>query len=207
MVNLINFNLYRSLIFFYLLVVLLVSCQDLRSIQQQLLNPVDELTEKDNYIIGLRWYEYGNYDIALKYWRALAEDGDCDAEYGLGLLYFRGAGVTKSYREARNWWFNSADRGQSQSQIALGIMYSQESIPYSPFICRRGCGVGKDLVTAYKWFGVASKIGTRSEQEMADKFLKRIQGEMTPEQISTADAMTREWEPSPSLCKPRGDLR
>jgi len=190
--------------FSILIVLLLVaSCRDLKSIQNQLPNPVNEFTEKDGYIIGLRWYEYGNYDIALKYWKPLAEDGDCDAGYGLGLLYFRGAGVRKSYKEASNVWFKSANQGQGQSQLALGIMYSHESIPYSPINCRRGCGVGKDLVKAYKWFGLASKMGSSAEQNRADELLEKIRVKMTPKQISTADDLIKEWEANPSLCKPR----
>ncbi|MFQ5786468.1 MAG: tetratricopeptide repeat protein [Thermodesulfobacteriota bacterium] len=169
-------------------------------------NPVNEFTEKDSYIIGLRWYEYGDSDIAMKYWKPLAEDGDCDAEYGLGLLYFRGAGVRKSYNEARNWWDKSANYGQTQSQIALGVMLSHESISYSPHNCSRGCGVGKDLVTAYKWFGFASKMGSSAEQKQAYKFLEKIRVKMTPKQIITADNLIKEWEPAPSLCKPRRDL-
>ena len=188
-----------------LAIIFLVACQDMKQIKSQLPNPVRDFTEKDPYLIGLRWYEYGEYDIARKYWEPLANDGDCDAEFTFGLLYFEGKAVSKSYEKAMEWWTKAAKQGQPQAQVALGVTYSQSEIPYSPFQCRTGCGVGKDLVIAYKWFGVASDSGFPLEADKAKRLINEIKREMAPEQISMADVLIKEWKPDPSACVPRRD--
>ena len=80
-----------------LFVALFSGCQQVKEIPdeipEQLPNPVRDFTEKDDYIIGLNWYKQWNYGIAAKYWKPLAAEGDCDAQYALGLLYFEGLGV------------------------------------------------------------------------------------------------------------------
>jgi hypothetical protein len=203
-VKILNANIIGFLIL--ALFVLVVACQDMKQIKSQLPNPVRDFTEKDPYIIGLRWYEYGEYDIARKFWEPLAEDGDCDAEFSLGLLYFEGRAVTKSYEKAREWWTKAADQGQPQAQNVLGVMYSNSEIPYSPFQCGRGCGVNKDLIMAYKWFGLAGDSGFPREENQANRLIDKVKQEMTPEQISTGDKLIKQWEPDPSLCIPRRDL-
>ncbi len=189
-----------------IVIIFFVACRDIKQIKSQLPNPVRDFTEKDPYIIGLRWYEYGEYDIARRYWEPLAKDGDCDSEYSFGLLYFEGRGVSKSYEKAREWWTKAANQGQPQAQFALGVMYSYSEVPYSPFQCRRGCGASKDLVIAFKWFGVAGDSGFPLEEEQAKKLIDKIKREMAPEQISMADVLIKEWKPDPSACVPRRDL-
>jgi len=49
---------------------------------------------------GLTAYETGNYATALKEWRPLAEKGDADAQYSLGLMYDQGRGVPQNFSEA-----------------------------------------------------------------------------------------------------------
>lgn len=193
---------------FFIIVVSIffVACKDIRQIGNQLPNPVRDFTEKDPYVIGLRWYEYGEYDIARKYWEALAKDGDCDAEYSLGLLYFEGRGVSKSYEKTTEWWTKAANQGQPQAQVGLGVIYSYSEVTYSPFQCRRGCGASKDLVTAYKWFALAGDSGFPLEAEQAKRLIKKIEPVMAPEQISMANSLINEWKPYPSACVPRRDL-
>lgn len=197
-----------SVIGFFSIVVMvfLVACQDAKRIQSQLPNPVRDFTEKDPYLIGLRWYEYGEYDIAHKYWAPLAKDGDCDAQFSLGLLYFEGRAVGRSYEKASEWWNKAANQGQPQAQVALGVMYAHGEIPYSVFQCGRGCGVKRDLVLAYKWLGLAGESGFPREENQAQKLLGKISPEITPEQISEADELIKKWSPDPSVCNPRRDL-
>ena len=193
-------------IFIIVLVIFLVDCQDVKQIQSQLPNPVRDFTEKDPYIIGLRWYQYGEYDIARKYWAPLGKDGDCDAQFGLGLLYFEGRAVSQSYEKAREWWDKAANQGQPQAQVALGLMYAHGEIPYSVFQCGRGCGVAKDLAIAYEWLSLASQSGFPREENQAKKLLDKIKPEMSPEQISEADELIRKWTSGPSSCNPRSNL-
>jgi hypothetical protein len=190
------------------IVIFFVSCQQVKEIPEeipdQLPNPVRDFTAKDDYLIGLNWYRQWNYQIAAKFWKPLAQEGDCDAQYALGLLYFEGLGVSQSYDKAIDLWTRSADQGQAQAQISLGIVYSKSSLPYTSLDCKGGCGREMDLIEAYRWFGIASEIGSPREMQIAQDSLKKMVPEMTPEQVKEGDALVDSWKPDPVRCDTRG---
>jgi len=205
------FSLYtRHIVFMlaFLVLIFSLSCQQAKEIPEQipkeLPNPVSDFTENDRYKLGLRWYQQGQYDIARKMWNPMAENGDCDAQYAMGLLYFSGLGVRKSYSNALEWWGRAADQGQPQALSSLGIVYAHLRVPYTTLDCKKGCGEAKNLVKAYKWFGVENEIGPPREIKFAQKSLDRISSEMTEAEINEAQIMIEQWEPRPSKCKSRG---
>jgi TPR repeat protein len=190
-----------------LILVLGVSCQQAKEIPNQLgediPNPVSDFTQKDRYKLGLRWYQQGQYDIAKKMWKPLAENGDCDAEYALGLLYFNGLSVRKNRDTAIEWWSRAAEQAQPQALNSLGVVYSCERVPYTTLDCKKGCGEAKNLQEAYKWFGLAVEYGPQREIKFAQKSLDRISSQMTETQINEAKIKIDGWEPKPSKCKSR----
>lgn len=197
-----------QIVFTFLFFIMLLGCAQVGQIPEQvskeLPNPVSDFTEKDRYVVGLRWYQEGSFDIAGKFWKPLAEGGDCDAQYSMGLLYYEGAGVGKSYGRAVELWTGAARQGHVQAQIALGAVYSHIRIPYTALNCKKGCGEEKDLIGGYKWFGLASKLGSPREVRIAERSINRIGAEMTPAQIGEAKSKIEDWKPIPSQCKPRG---
>ena len=190
-----------------LIMTIAAGCAQVEQIPEQvpkeLPNPVSDFTQKDNFIIGLRWYSEGNFDIARKFWKPLAESGDCDAQYAMGLLYYSGAGVRKNRGEAVLLWTEASEQGQAQAQISLGAAYSKIDISYLYINCRKGCGVEKNLVTGYELFGLAAKMGTPRERGIAEKSIVRISKKMSPEEIEEARRGIEDWEPSPSRCDSR----
>jgi TPR repeat protein len=56
----------------------------------------------------------------LHEWRPLAEQGDADAQYRLGVLYANGYGVPKDYVQARQWYEKAAAQGNTIAQYNLG---------------------------------------------------------------------------------------
>ena len=52
-----------------------------------------------------------------------AEQGDPQAQFNLGSLYYSGNGVEQSYSKALYWFTKAAERGESTSQFNLGIAY------------------------------------------------------------------------------------
>ncbi len=188
--------------------IICTGCQQVRDIPEeipeQLPNPVRDFTQKDRYLIGLSWYRQRNYDIAAKFWKPLSTEGDCDAEYAMGLLYFEGLGVGKSFGRAIDLWKRSAEQGQAQAQISLGVVFARISIPYTALDCKNGCGEDKKLAVAYKWFGIASEIGSPHEMKVATDSLSQILPEMTPDEIARGEEMVKAWKPVPVNCQPRG---
>lgn len=191
----------------FLVFVLSLSCQQTKEIPGQIAedvpNPVSDFTEKDNYKLGLRWYQQGQYNIAKKMWLPMARSGDCDAEYAMGLLYFNGLGVRKNRDTALKWWGRAAEQAQPQALNSLGVIYAHTRVPYTTLDCRKGCGEARNLQEAYKWFSLAEKYGPPREVSFAKKSISLISLEMSQAQIKQVQNMTDVWNPKPAKCKSR----
>ncbi len=64
-----------------------------------------------DYEAGKEAFDQGDYATALKEWRALAAQGHAEAQYNLGVMYYRGYGVTKDNVQAYMWLNLAAVRG------------------------------------------------------------------------------------------------
>ena len=56
-------------------------------------------------------YRRGDYATALRLWRPLADRGDADAQFNLGIAYNNGDGVPKDYARAYMWFSLAAAAG------------------------------------------------------------------------------------------------
>ena len=72
---------------------------------------------------GLDAYKRGDYDTAMTEWRPLAEQGDAEAQWFLGSMYYQGKGVPQDDQEAVRWYWQAADQGDAYAQNTLGYMY------------------------------------------------------------------------------------
>ena len=109
--------------------------------------------------------------------RALAEQGDVEAQLILANSYIQGEGVPQDYAEAMKWIRMAAEQGHASAQFNLGSCYAS---------CR---GVPEDDVTAYMWLNLASAQGDEDSKLRRDLVTKR----MTREQIAEGQKMSREW--------------
>src|SRR5689334_6799617 len=71
---------------------------------------------------GVEAYNRGDFGAALKEWRPVAEAGDANAQYNIGMLYARGQGVPQDYRQAAEWYRKAAEQGVAAAQYNLGVM-------------------------------------------------------------------------------------
>ena len=60
---------------------------------------------------------------AVEWYRASAEQGHPDGQYGLGEMYAKGEGVEKNPDEALLWFTRAAENGHSQAQRVLVSAY------------------------------------------------------------------------------------
>ena len=104
------------------------------------------------YEDGQKAFIRGDYEIALQLWRPLAEKGNTDAQFYLGLLYAVGNGVTQDYKEAVKWYRLAADRGNALAQSMLGAMYAEGKV------------VTQDHKEAVKWYRLAAAQGDPNAQ-------------------------------------------
>lgn len=97
-------------------------------------------TVKEQYEMGSSYYDKGNYQEAIKWYRKAAELGHPDAQSELGHMYFNGEGVPVNHEEALKWLSKAASQGDAIAQSTLGYMY------------KNGVGVPKNEDEAAKWF-------------------------------------------------------
>jgi len=97
-------------------------------------------------------------------------------------MYRDGKGVPQDYAAAASWFRMSADRGNREAQMVLGLMYSN------------GEGVPQDYVAAHMWFNLSGAGGYTDAPQWRDA----VAAKMTPAQIAEAQRLAREWKASGS---------
>ncbi len=121
----------------------------------------------------------GDYATALKEWRPLAEQGDAEAQYALGVIYNHARGVPQDYEKAFHWYSKAAAQGLAMAQSKLGMMYGL------------GRGVPQDYVLAHLWMSLAAAQGIEQARKIRDKLAEK----MTPAQLADAQRLALEWKP------------
>ena len=108
---------------------------------------------------GLDAYQRGDFAAAMKEWQPIADAGDPQAQYNLGLLYARGQGVSQDYAKAAQWYEKAAVQGVPAAQYNLGVMYAN------------GQGVAANPEQAAKWFLKAAEQGVQRRADGAREHL------------------------------------
>jgi TPR repeat protein len=67
-------------------------------------------------------YLRGDIDTALSLWTPLAEQGNAEAQYMLGLIYFNGRFVPKDNDAAEHWLALSAAQGNEDAELLLDVL-------------------------------------------------------------------------------------
>ena len=74
---------------------------------------------------GFTSYLSGNYTRAFILWLPLAEAGEIEAQFGLGLLYEQGRGVLRDIEAAASWYARAAEHGSMRAPTQLGGTYAR----------------------------------------------------------------------------------
>ena len=110
---------------------------------------------------GYQSYLKGDYQAAFEEWLPLAELGDVEAQYNLGVMYDEGTSVPQDLGKAADWYRMAAEQGFVDAQANLGMMYYQ------------GQGVSCDHEQAAHWLQLAADSGDTEAREI----LRRISRE------------------------------
>ncbi len=70
---------------------------------------------------GKRAYERGDYSVALKELRPLAEQGNAEAQALLGLMYNLGRGVPLDSSQALKWYKAAAEQGGKRARLRVPL--------------------------------------------------------------------------------------
>jgi TPR repeat protein len=161
-------------------------------------------------------YDRGKYAVALDLWQPLGEQGNPDAQAGLGSLYLGGYGVARDEAAAMAWFRKAAEQGHTGGQFSVASLYyaRKEYGPAASWYRRaaeqgnalaqirlarmyaEGPGLARDDVQAFKWFAVAMMRGSDSyARTNATKGRDAAAMKMTPAQVADAERLVREWKP------------
>lgn len=92
-------------------------------------------------------FKMAHYDTARAIWEALAQRGNAEANFNLGILHEDGLGVPPGIQAAVAHYEKAAVAGSSKAQYRLGLLYSV------------GAKIARDEVKADRWLAAATAQG------------------------------------------------
>jgi len=158
-------------------------------------------------------YEQKDYAIAFKELTPLAEQGNADAQFLLGKMYWMGQGVLKDGAQAMKWLKASATQGNADAQFYVGSYYL---LPH------------RDIAEGLRWLRLSAEQGNQDAQLLLGKTymdgarelprdpvqgemwlclaakgnlpfyeaqLATAESEMSPDQIAKGKALAEAWKP------------
>jgi len=130
-----------------------------------------------DYEAGLAAARAGDYASALHEWRPLAEAGNRDAQFNLGLIYENGLGVPADGAEAARWYRRAAEQEDRTAQAYLAEMYA------------KGLGIERNDIEALRWYRRAAERGHAAAQYNVGLFLALGRG-VAPDPVQAVAWMT-----------------
>ena len=76
-------------------------------------------------------------------------------------MYYKGVGVPQDYETAVKRYTRAAERGDSNAQHNLGVMYAN------------GQGVPEDFIYAHMWFSISALNGNANGRKSRDSIEKK----------------------------------
>jgi hypothetical protein len=109
--------------------------------------------------------------------RKLADQGDAEAQFQMGVRYHNGENVPQDDAQAMQWFLRSAEQGHVDAQSHLGAYYWA------------GRGVPENLSQAYLW----SEIALAGGDENSKSRLQGLASQMTRAQVAAASQQAEAW--------------
>ena len=119
----------------------------------------------------------GDFAAALAEFRPLAEAGDAQSQFDLGVLLQHGWGAARDTAAATTWYIKAARQGHRGAQHNLGLNYMF------------GWGVAPNDVQAYLWFSLAAEAPLANAATNRDIIAQR----MSPAERAEAAALVEAW--------------
>lgn len=91
-------------------------------------------------------FSYAN-ETDLKILKLLADQGDTESLFTVGMAYSEGLGVEQDYKKAKEYYELAANQGYAATQYNLAVIYES------------GLGVKQDISTAEEYYDLACDNG------------------------------------------------
>lgn len=109
-----------------------------------------------------------------------ANQGNAEAQNGLGELYAKGKGMPQDYAQARAWYEKAAAQGHPHAQNNLAELYFA------------GLGLPQDFVRAYMWVNLAAGHMQGEDKKQAEENRDDVAQRMTPAQVTEAKRLSEQ---------------
>jgi TPR repeat protein len=166
----------------------------------------------DDYSIGSRFLNRAfqaspqnresSCSFARKTLTPLADQGDCDAQYKVGFMYFTGVCYPMENEKALVYFYKSANQGHVRSAIMLGDLFLQKPNDSSVSYCL-DCKLKKDLYTSLKWYKIAEKNSTGNVQVYLEKRYQDIGTDYYQNNILKVEEEVSKFNYKPKKCEQR----
>ena len=158
-------------------------------------------------------YNSGDYQTAIAEWQPLAESGDAEAQFGMGLLYANGFGVPLDDNEALKWYGLAAEQQHAYAQCNIAVMYANgwgvpqsddEAFKWYSLAAEQGVieaqnavakmyfggfGAPQSNVQAHKWYNIAAELGDLNAASKRDDLVPKL----SPEELAEAKGLASTW--------------
>jgi len=112
--------------------------------------------------------------------KPLAVEGDSDAQYKLGVLYYSGKGVKQDYSHAFIWYRRAALQGDIEAQYSLGNMYLM------------GEGISQNDNEAMSWYALAAEQGHEAAQHNLENLQRVTNNQSESNQMVSSESQDYE---------------
>ena len=104
-----------------------------------------------------------NATESVEQMKAKADQGNAEAQFKLGGMYYKGRGVPQDNAQAAAWYRKAAEQGDADAQYNLGVMYA------------KGLGVPQDNAQALAWYRKAAEQGyVKAQLNLGERYYKGV---------------------------------
>ena len=132
---------------------------------------------------GASAFRRGDYVVAFRKLRPLAERGQPEAQALLALMYQQGSGVPQDAVMAAHWYLAAAEQGHVGAQYQLGLLYD------------KGHGVPPSTVIAYKWLNLAAARAGPPERDYYVRIRDAVSSKLDAGQLAQGQWLATSWVP------------
>lgn len=162
---------------------------------------------------GLDAFNSADYEKALAEWQPLADAGDAEGQYGLGMMYGNGFGVDMNDDKAIEYYNLASAQGHADAQYKLGVMHQNGwGLPMNEEeaakifrlaaetghvdaqmglaqICAAEWSPLYDKIEAYKWFSIAMQLGNMNAAVARED----LAGDLSADEVIEIDGIVNIW--------------
>jgi Sel1 repeat len=139
--------------------------------------------EIDNVIRGKRLYSIGkrlpsSWEEGFRTWLPLAEAGDSQAQFNVGVCYSLGTGVDLDFAQAYQWFQKAAAQGEPRAHYNLSMMFAeghfvQQDPDHARALIEKAAALGEERATRQMTIARAREAFKEGDRDTARELYRQ----------------------------------